>query len=236
MRIICLFALILGSLNFVNAQRLIPKVGVVYSTTTADEFVSELKNSVKYKAGYTVGLAYEMPLATIGKGMLHVQPEINFITKSFSVDAAGDISAAEVALHLETDQEYRINYLEFPVLAKYELGSDFMRFNFYTGASVGFALGGKYKSNVDVTYPNGEGDAYSYSSEGDIVFYDSKNNEGNAEFDHNIDVSWQAGAGITINKRISLDVRYGLGLTNVKHYTDSKFRSVQFTVGVPIGL
>lgn len=236
MRTLSLFALILVSVTFSQAQRLIPKAGVVLTTTSATNFVSELENSVSYKTGYTVGLGYTIPVTSLGKGLLMVQPEVNYITKGFSIDAKGELLVGgEVPIEIITSQSYTLNYLEFPVLAKYEIGSDFLRFNFHTGAAIGFALGGKFKSDVTVNYFDGETPSYSYSGKGDIIFYNDDNSNENLELDHNVDISWQAGAGVTIQNRIAFDIRYGLSLTNLQHEQDSKNRVFQFTVGVPLG-
>lgn len=236
MRTLNLFVLVLVSVTCSQAQQFIPKAGLVATTTTATNFVSELDNSVSYKTGYTVGLAYTMPVTALGKGLLVIQPEINYIKKGFSIDATGELLVGgEVPINITTDQHYTLNYIEFPVVAKYEFGSDALRFNIHTGAAIGFALGGKFESDVTVTYLDGETPGYSYSGKGDIIFYNDDTSNENLELDHNVDVSWQAGAGITIKNRLALDLRYGLSLTNLQHEQDSKNRVLQFTVGVPIG-
>lgn len=213
------------------SQTLIPKVGMSFSSLRADEFVVSMKNKFGGQTGYSIGLGYSIPLHPMGNALLSLQPEVQYIQKGFQVDAEGEFFFGEQYATIRSHQEYSIHYLEFPIVAKYEIGPDNVRFSVSAGPSVGFGLGGKYKSVA--TQTNDVETVEFINTSGDIKFFQSKDpNE--ASFDHNIDFGLQLGAGVSLFHRIVIDVRYGNSFTNVNEYNESKNRVIQFTVGVPI--
>jgi len=215
------------------SQTLIPKVGMSFSSLRAEEFVTSMDNEFSGETGYSAGLAYSIPITPIGKGLLSIQPEVFYVQKGFQVDAQGEFFGGEQYVTIRSHQEYTINYLEFPILAKYELGPDNFRFSLSAGPSVGFGLGGKYKSVA--TQTNDVETKEFINTSGDIRFFDSKDpNE--ASFDHNIDFGLQVGVGVSLFNRILVDVRYGNSFTNLNEYNESKNKVIQLTVGVPIAL
>jgi hypothetical protein len=222
---------LLTSATLLRAQTFIPRAGITISTLQTDDFVREMDNKIQSQSGFVIGLAYAIPIGTFAKGIFSLQPELSFIQKGFKVDASGDFAGSESYYHLTTQQEYTINYLEIPVLAKYEFGSDKLRVAIQAGPSLAFGLGGKYKSTMRIR------DEFEYddttNSEGDIRFYNSDETN-TTSFDHNVDFGLQAGAGLTVLDHISLDVRYGVSFTNINHEEKSKNRVLQISVGVPI--
>jgi hypothetical protein len=117
-----------------------------------------------------------------------------------------------------------ISYLEIPVLIKYHFGAD-GRFYVNAGPSLSFAMGGKVK----------------YSGDGESG--SEKIKFGTEEEDHmkGSDLGFQIGGGILLNKKFIIDLRYGLGLSNIANTEDDsnyteKNRSLQITVGIPLNL
>ena len=222
---------LLTSATLLRAQTFIPRAGLTISTLQADDFVKDMDNKIQSQSGFVIGLAYAIPVGTFAKGIFSVQPELSFIQKGFKVDATGEFAGSESYYTFDTQQEYTINYLEIPVLAKYEFGSEKLRVAIQAGPSLAFGLNGKYKSIMHIQ------DEFEYdettNTEGDIRFYDSDETN-TTSFDHNVDFGLQAGAGITVFDRIALDVRYGLSLTNLNHEEKSKNRALQISVGVPL--
>ncbi len=212
-------------------QTLIPKVGVSFSSLQADEFVAQMSNKFKGQTGCSLGVGYNIPIKLNGNGLFSLQPEISYVEKGFKVDAVGEFYFNEAYYTINSHQEYSIRYLEFPILAKYEIGPDNFRFSFSVGPSVAFGLGGRYKSVA--TQTDDVETTEFINTKGDIKFFQSKDpNE--ASFDHNIDFGLQVGAGVSLYNRIAVDVRYGNSFTNVNEYNESKNRVLQFTVGIPI--
>jgi hypothetical protein len=216
-----------------QAQTLIPKVGISLSALGASEHVPMMSNSFSGQSGYSIGVGYSIPVKPNGGSLFSIQPEISFVQKGFKVDAQGEFIFIEQLSLIKTHQEYTINYLEFPVLAKYELGPDNFRFSFYAGPSIAFGLGGKYK--VVATQTAQDVTEQFINTEGSIKFYKSKN-ENDINFDHNVDFGLQVGVGVTFFKKVMVEARYGNGLTNLNEEKESKNRVVQFTLGMPIAL
>lgn len=224
-------ALLFGSVSLAHAQTIIPKAGITISNLAANQFVGDMENHISSRSGFVIGAAYNLSVGTVGKGIFSVQPEITFIQKGFKVDASGEFFGSESFYTINTKQEYKINYLEFPVLAKLAFGTDKIRFAVNAGPTIGFGLGGKFKGTTHVT------DNADYNettdAKGKIHFYDS-DELNSVEFDHNVDFGIQGGVGIILLNHLAFDVRYGTSLTNLNHNNKSKNNVLQFTVGVPI--
>jgi hypothetical protein len=224
--------LLVGCTTLAQAQTIIPKVGLTLSTWKTEEAPEGTEYSSNRKSGFTVGVGYNVPVTTLGKVMFSLQPEISYVQKGFKNESTGEFQIGEQIFQFEASNENRINYIEIPVLAKFEYGTDQFKVGLYAGPSIGFALGGTYhsKSTVDT------GDEIKvYESKGDIVFYPS-DEPGDVSFDHNIEFGIQGGAVFTVLNRVSLDVRYGQSLTDIYHDSKSRNSVLQFSVGVPIKL
>jgi hypothetical protein len=231
-----LVLVVLGSISIAQAQTIIPRAGVTISSTSADEISTDTQvNNIKQMTGYTFGFGYNYPVAPLGKFMFSLQPELTYIQKGWKGNSAGEWNIGEAYYEYVGDNEFKLNYIEIPVLAKFELGSDKFKFAAYAGPSLGFALGGKYKSTSYVDNVTEETTVV-YESEGDIVFYRPTGGSGDTQFDHNIDFGLQGGVSVTFFNRVAVDVRYGKGLTNLNHDSESKNQVIQFSVGVPINL
>jgi hypothetical protein len=226
-----IFAL-LSSVISVNAQTLIPRVGITSATATMEYSDLTTDQNTGSITGVVVGLGYSMPVSTFGKVMFSLQPEFNFLQKGFTNTTSGEFQIGEAIYEFTGENKHTLNYLEIPVLSKFEYGSDKFKVALFAGPSLGFALGGRYTSTSRVD--TGE-EVKVYESKGKIVFYDS-NEEDTSSLDHNIDFGIQGGASFTFFKRVSLDVRYGRSFTNLTHDSDSKHKVLQFSVGVPISL
>jgi opacity protein-like surface antigen len=163
----------------------------------------------KFKPGFTIGAGLNMPLGT---GMISLQPEINYIQKGVKFEE-GDIS-----------EKYTLNYLEVPVLVKATFGEG-TKFYVNAGPSVAFGLGGKYKWE--------EGDE---DGDGDIKFGDEDENSDDFYIEKGTDIGLQLGVGAIIAEKVMIDVRYGLGLTDLYDDISVKNNVLQFTVGIPLSI
>lgn len=226
----------------VQAQTIIPKVGVTFGSTNA-EFVNTggvVTDGVDISSntGFTVGAAYEIPVGELGGGKLSIQPELAFIQKGFQADASGELFLEpETGFEFTVEQSYKLNYIEVPVLVKLEFGSGNARFAPYLGPSIALGLGGKVDGAVKIDDGT---DIYEVDIDGDIKFGDAPENPGDDDFDvyldNRLDFGLQVGVGVTLFEKVVVDLRYGLGLTDLADDEDSANRVLQFTVGVPLSL
>ena len=224
--------LLIGSMAISQAQTLIPKVGISLSNLQTEDAPGGTEYNSSFKNGFTLGLACNIPVTAFGDIQFSLQPEFNYIQKGFNNTSSGEYQIGEQIFEFHADNKQRINYIEIPVLAKFEYGFNNIKVGVYAGPSLGFALSGKFKSESRVD--TGEGIEV-YKSEGKIIFYGT-DKENTLSMDHNIDFGIQGGAVVTVFDRISLDVRYGQSLTNLYHDSKSKNEVLQFTVGVPLKL
>jgi Outer membrane protein beta-barrel domain len=225
-----LFLALIGSVTLVKGQTIIPRIGITSATATMERGDLTTGQNTGSITGLTFGVGYNLPVSTFGKVMFSLQPEFVYLQKGFTVQTSGEFNIGEAIYQFEGENKNTLNYLEIPVLSKFEYGSDKFKVALFAGPSIGFALGGRYKSESRVD--TGE-EVEVYTSKGKIVFYDA-NEENTASFDHNIDFGIQGGASFTFFNRVSLDVRYGKSFTNLIHDVDSKHKVLQFSVGVPI--
>lgn len=217
----------LAALSFttLNAQTLIPKAGLTLSKVAIDDEDDE-EADVSMHPGFTIGVAYAFNFTE----NFSLQPELSFIQKGFRVKE----SYSSDGETFDDDSKNTFNYFELPVLAKYSFGSGGTKFFLVGGPSLGIGFGGKYKTKEkysytidDITYTESE----SYS--GKIKFGDGEDDE-TLYVDNSLDVGFQLGAGVVIAEKVQIDIRYGLGLTDLSDDAKSKNRVLQFTVGVPI--
>jgi hypothetical protein len=231
-----MYKLLATALLFVSvttqAQILLPKFGTTISSIRSNQYLADMENSYRTRKGFTAGIGYSMLAGRIGSGLLHIQPEINFVQKGFRIDATGEFEY-EGVYTLTAQQSYRLNYLDIPVLAKYTWGGSKIKISVVAGPSASFALGGKYKAKLTRTQ-DGITETTA-DSKGDIIFYES-NEPNEISFDYNIALDLQAGVGITIKEYLYLEARGISSLTNLKHGNKTKNQLLQFTVGVPITL
>lgn len=201
------------------AQTIIPKAGVTLSKISLEDSDTDLKSSL----GFTLGVGFNFPI----NKMFSVQPELSFVQKGFKEEAG----FSEGALTVKAEDTYKINYLELPVLARATFGSN-TKFFLNAGPSFGFGLGGKYKYDFSVSY---QGQAESNSGDAKIKFGDNDDEESEDIYvDNRIDLGLQFGGGVIIADKVMIDIRYGLGLSDLIDDQKSKNRVLQFTVGIPL--
>lgn len=113
-----------------------------------------------------------------------------------------------------------MNYIQVPILVKYGFG-DMEKLNFFVEAGPYLGMGiGKAKAETCVDGGDCETEETEYGSDEEQI----KNPDFGAQF----------GAGVNINKNISVDVRYVLGLSNlVNNATDDEsWKNNAINIGV----
>jgi hypothetical protein len=199
----------------------IPKGGLTLSTvrTSGGSGFDFSQGDVRYQPGFAAGIALDVPVA--GNGFFSVQPELLYVQKGHGVEAAGDGGSA-VRL-TET-----FNYLEVPVLGKFNFGGERVKAYVNAGPSVAYALNGRFTQDIS-------GGLLAFSSESKYVFGEEPDNSigddtyRSPKHYNRVDVGMQFGGGFGLKVgpgTVLLDARYGLGLTNFfKGRTDNDITS-----------
>lgn len=210
---IVLAALIVTSFTL-SAQTLIPKVGFGITNMAVSE--GEKNQS---RLGLILGGAVDYEF----KDNLSFQGELLFIQKGSKFSESED--------DFSFDSKTRLNYLEIPLLVKAKFGEDDLKFYGNAGISLSFALGGSTETTM--TGEDFDGDKVTETENEKIKF-------GNGEDQmKGMDFGLQIGGGVVISEKIVVDLRYGIGLSNL--YNDSgdyteKNRAFQITVGMPLSI
>jgi len=207
------------------AQTIIPRAGVTLSSSSYkpyNDFAE--KSNQQLLTGFTVGVGYDVFI----NDRFSLQPEINFIQKGQKRE---DIAYPD-NYEYKMKSEYRYNYLEVPVLVKVKFGG-LTKFYVSAGPSVAVGLGGQYKFSSTFSGMPLDEDVTSKIKfadkpadyDGDDIYVENR-----------IDAGIQLGAGALILGKVSVDIRYGYGLTDLYKDYNSKNNVLQFSIGVPINL
>lgn len=211
-----------------QAQTLLPKIGATYSN-----IAYEGNEDDKPIVGLAVGVGYNILVSK----RLSVQPELNFVQKgSSSKDSYTDFPYGGGFEDIKLTTKTRLGYLQVPILVKMNFG----KFYFNAGPSLGYGLKGKETYELSSSGEDRFGDpiSVSHKTKYNIKFSEPPNNyNGDDRFvDNRLNFSVQVGAGAMVTEKLNIDVRYGLGLSNMMDESKSKHRILQVTVGVPVRL
>lgn len=213
---ILLVLVLLFSMNGYAQITLTPRVGTTFSTIAFSDLIEEdleTGNNKQSAIGFIAG-------AEVGFGisdMFSIQTGLNFTQKGTEYELGGVTSTITT------------NYLEIPLLARVHFGSDKIKGYVNAGPSLGLGLNGKVKA-----------EGFGVSFEEDITFGDGDGEDD--FFENSIDLGLQFGAGIGYllgPGQIVLDLRYGLGLSNLFETPDgfdrSDFKSTNNVFAISLG-
>ena len=191
-----------------NAQlKFIPKVGISIAN------VALKSGSITITPDSKIGLQFGGALEIGVSDMFSIQPELLFIQKGYKLEDKG------------VTETRSLNYLEIPILAKVQFGTDQIKFHVNAGPSLGIIISGADKEEGGGK-PTISRDLTIGSTENDDI--------------QRTDFGLQFGGGITFSNFV-LDLRYGLGLSNIANSPSgfdftAKNRAIGITVGYVVAL
>lgn len=144
-KFIPVFILVAFSATVVSAQKLVPRAGVTIASNSFEPEGEVGDYDTGSITGFTVGLGYNIAI----NSMFSIQPELNFIQKGSQQEVSFEMDGFAV----DSKVKSTINYLEVPVLARAQFGSEKTKFFVQAGPSIAYGLGGKTK----LTYTVDEG-------------------------------------------------------------------------------
>ncbi|MDJ1501773.1 porin family protein [Xanthocytophaga agilis] len=219
--------------------KITPKVGYTASTWGFSKDVKdEIKDAdgkISLTSGFSAGAAFELGVSD----QFSIQPEILYTQKGYKL--SGKESDGEGGSY-DAKMDTKFNYLEIPVLFKASFGDeDALRFFGYVGPYFGYALNGKSKSklssggaSIDFTTKIKFGDEPENAAD-DEEYYSSDDA-------NRLDIGAYVGAGASLPVgpgAISLEARYGYGLTNFYKTPDGgdkkDYKSQTRTIGIFVG-
>lgn len=222
-KIITLFSFVL-LFSTAFAQTILPRAGVTLSTSSYEPYADFAEKSEKeLLTGFTVGVGYDLFISD----RFSLQPEINFIQKGLK---RNDISYPD-SYEYKLATEYKLNYLEIPVLVKAKFGG-LTKFYVTAGPTVSVGLSGTY--SLKSTFAGLPEEPISSK----VKFSERPENyDGYDQFaDNRIEAGVQVGGGVLLFGKMNIEARYGHSFTGLFEDTDFKNRVIQFTASVPIHL
>lgn len=184
-----------------------PRVGANFSTLRAvggeKEYREEFNDEAEYITGTQFGAVLNIGLSQ----SFSIQPEVLYAQRGFEAnvslledDPSGDIGA-----------KLRMNYLEVPVLAKLSFGGDKVQGFLTAGPSVSYWMSGKT--------------TYSFAGEEEEEDYEFQDDFEDGMKENRLDFGASIGVGVAYRLgpgALNLDVRYGLGLSDISKYEDDR--------------
>ncbi len=222
-KLFLLAALAVCSCGAVAQVSLIPKVGVNISNASIDN--NRDLDGQSSLLGLTAGLGVNFALTS--DGFLSVQPELLYSQKGWSAETSGTLGGY--------NGNYRLNYLELPVLLKINFGGETVRAYVNAGPSFGYLLGGRVDGTLNAL------NLLNIEVDEKLEFTETPNATSINQLDANrteIGLNFGGGAGYSFGgKVLFVDVRYNMGLTDYNRDFESKNRVFALTVGlqVPLG-
>ncbi|WP_254092172.1 porin family protein [Dawidia soli] len=205
------------------------------------------------KTGFTIGVAVNIAFSE----RFSLQPELSYIRKGaqtrYSVSAMTTVvgSGVERGSRSWGDGKVTLEYLELPVLARYNFPSKSTIATFFVvaGPVVSMGIGGQVRSdagyvsytrNNNTDLSNGSGQSYSEASfarRGSVKFEDAtfSNNGRDLYVNSRYDVGAQIGGGVALIQHLVIDVRYSRGFISVyDRYSNARNQTLQVSLGVPL--
>lgn len=222
-KVLFMAALACFSLSATAQVSIIPKAGInIANASLADD--NTLENGKESLIGFTGGLGFNFNMTE--DGFLSIQPEVLYSQKGFSSSGSGVVNY---------DGNYRLNYLEVPLLLKIAFGGDVVKAYVNAGPSVGYLISGRVKGNGNILGLVGS------SIDEPIEFTDDPTIADITELDANrVEVGLNFGGGVGYgfgdNGMFFLDLRYNAGLTDFNNRERSKNQVYAITAGLQIPL
>jgi hypothetical protein len=201
---------------------ILPKAGVNFANAALSES-NGLESGKSSLVGFTGGLGFNFSLTE--DEFLSIQPEILYSQKGFFSAASGLVSY---------EGDYRLNYLEVPLLVKINFGGEKVKLYVNAGPSVSYLMSGKVNGRIAVV-------GLGTSIDEKIEFTDNPTPLDVTELDaKRIEAGLNFGGGIGYaflgSTALFVDLRYNMGLTDFNNQEQSKNRVFALTAGLQIPL
>lgn len=183
-----------------------PRVGVNFATLRAVDAENEYRKHFNEALEYTTGAQFGAVVNFEVSDILSVQPEILYSQRGYKANPAFYENSSNGSASVNS----RMNFLEVPVLAKLSFGGESIKGFVTAGPSASYFMNGKMK--------------YTFDGKEEEEDYEFNDYVGGTKANR-LDVSANVGAGIAFALgagALNLDVRYGLGLSDISKYEDDR--------------
>jgi hypothetical protein len=194
--------------------------GYNHANVHLTEGLDNLTPDVKAIDAYSVAAVVEMPL---GHGF-SFQPELAYTQKGFRMAEGFEFELFNFPIPVDVEAESRFNYLEAPLLFKYELGDGKVRAYVTGGPSFGYATSGRLRTFTNLLV--------------EIKLLDTNIDLESIDYQR-FEVAAVAGAGLKVDAgriQIFADARYQHGFTELYDIPvlDERIRNKGFGVNAGV--
>ena len=223
-------SLLITFLSTLCYGQLIVRGGPTVATITFTE-----GNSFDYSMvnGFGLAVGYEFQIISSQFSLL---PEISLTRKG-----AQEVYDTYFTTRFRSETETKIDYIEVPVLLRFQVGKGNIKPFAMVGPSVSYAIGGRFSNTTMIQDPFPTGIMEYSSRDGKVKFGEAPSGPHDDELyvDNRIDYGVQAGAGVLLFNRALVDIRYAIGLNDlydpdasrVRVMSPGKNRVFMFSVG-----
>lgn len=209
------FALLLVTLTFAQVS-LGLKAGVNFANITIPEIGIINIPDAQANKSFTVGAVAEFGVAN----GFAIQTEANYTQKGFIINEGIPLELANIPLPVGVKVTTDLNYIEVPVLAKYNFGNDKVGGYVTAGPTMSYASGGRFRTAANFII--------------DFNVIDQKFDFDNLNISK-FDIGASIGAGGTVNlgaTKLFLDARYTHGFNKLDNIPviDLDFRNKNFAL------
>ncbi|MFK8007295.1 MAG: porin family protein [Saprospiraceae bacterium] len=209
------FALLLVTFTFAQVS-LGLKAGVNFSNVTIPEIGIINIPEAQANKSFTVGAVAEFGIAN----GFAIQTEANYTKKGFIINEGIPLELANIPLPIGVKVTTDLNYIEVPVLAKYNFGNDKVGGYVTAGPTMSYATGGRFRTAANFII--------------DFNVIDQKFDFDNLNISK-FDIGASIGAGGTVNlgaTKLFVDARYTHGFNKLDNIPviDLDFRNKNFAL------
>ena len=215
---------ILLFLFFLTTANIFSQISIgIRAGFTSSNWVSKtsgLTNTSDRLPAVTIGLPFEFQITDL----FAIQPELNYITKG----AINRLDLTFFSIPVKSEQIFKINYLEIPVLGKLSFHSGTAKLDLLFGPAIAYGLDGNSKLTETI---NGQtqSDKHTLNFKNDSI--------SRTEYSLNFGLGISLPTGMN---RVFFDFRYQVGLTNLAapanvgstNNLDVKDNTLQFCIGI----
>ena len=214
------------------------RVGTALSTFAKNPFLPQLEQESAAHTTLSVSPDAAIFMNFPISGKLRIQPEIHYLSKGGTVreDFFFSVPSEPLPVEMKAKTRYQTNFIEIPVLMKYQVSDQNFLFSLLAGGSYGKALNQELKGS-DVYYFN-DVELYGYSGSSGKLEWDTET-ESDRMKDQRNDYSVVVGFEIAKkmgNQQLLFDMRYSHDFSGWKTFEGQVHRKEIFNRNLLITL
>jgi hypothetical protein len=145
-RSLLLFAFFIGVVSVQAQVSFGVRAGYQHASANLTENLDALTPDFKPIHAYSFAAVVDIPL---GYGF-HIQPEVAYTQKGFRLEEGFEFELFNFPIPVDAEVESRFNYIELPLLMKYEIGKGKTKAYIMGGPSMGYATSGRLISRANL--------------------------------------------------------------------------------------